>query len=110
MSGTLSEAVTVPNATPLLNNPVASARSSGGKSSVTTLRAAGKFAASPMPRPKRATPNPNGVRASACAASASDHQTTETARPRRAPMRSSTRPDSAIDTAYASWNALTMRL
>jgi hypothetical protein len=57
--------MTVPRATPLLNKPVASARSRAGNHSVTAFSAAGKFAASPAPSTNRAAPKPNGVRAKA---------------------------------------------
>ena len=57
--GTVSGASTAPTFAPELKMPFASARSRFGNHSATALTAAGKLPASPSPKPKRATPNPN---------------------------------------------------
>src|SRR4051812_36809130 len=65
MIGTINGATTAPMLEPLLKIPVAKARSPLGNQSATVLRAAGKLADSPRPRPKRAAANCKGVLASA---------------------------------------------
>src|SRR5215472_17501703 len=68
IQGTTSGVSVAPRLVPELNTPVASARSLLGNHSATVLTAAGKLPASPTPSATRATPNPSGVRARACAA------------------------------------------
>jgi hypothetical protein len=91
-TGTRSGASTAPTFDPALNTPVASARSRRGNHSAVVFTAAGKFPASPSPRKKRATPNPNAELARACPAAASDQATSAMAYPARVPTRSMNRP------------------
>src|SRR5688572_32819230 len=56
--GTRSGAAIAPTLVPALKSPAAKARSRRGNHSATALMPAGKFAASPRPRAKRASMNP----------------------------------------------------
>ena len=90
---------------PALKIPVANARSFFGNHSATLLIAAGKLPASPSPNNARFSPSVSGVRASACANAAADHQAIDTAYPTFVPNRSMNFPITRKPTVYAISNA-----
>ncbi len=108
MIGTTAGATMAPRLLPALKRPVAKARSLRGNHSATVLIEAGKFADSPRPRTKRATPKPNADRANAWAMEARLQTTMATANPRFVPTRSRMRPATSRPRAYAAWKAVTM--
>ena len=92
MNGTMAGATTAPTLVPALKMPVANARSFLGNHSATVLMEAGKLAASPRPRAKRAIPKPRAERAAAWNMAATLQRVIARAKPRRVPIRSSRRP------------------
>src|SRR5437868_15463612 len=95
-----------PTFEPELKMPVASARSFFGNHSATVLIEAGEVPASPRPREKRATPNPNAERASAWHLAAHDPKPTAKENPLRVPNLSIRVPLISGPTAYAAWHAV----
>ena len=78
-----------------------SARSRTGNHSAITLAAPGQFPASPSPSRNRKQFRPNRPLANACAIDASDQTTIEMAKPRFAPIRSYSWPESPWLAVYA---------
>src|SRR5438045_9478775 len=89
-----------PTLVPELNTPLGKARWRLGNHSATAFTEAGKFAASPMPRQKRAAAKPRVVRAKAWLTEARLQITTAQIIPTRTPKRSSKRPEAVNITAY----------
>jgi hypothetical protein len=87
---------------PVLNSPVARARSSFGYHSATALIAAGNIPPSVRPSPARATLNPVTVRAAACSIVARLQSATDDKSPHRTPTRSISRPANTYPTAYVN--------
>src|SRR5512140_925823 len=104
----MAAATTAPMFAPELKIPVVSARSFLGNHSAVALMAAGKLPASLRPRNERATPKPNTDPASACAAAAIVHPTSEREYPIFVPYLSMNHPNQSNPTAYAAWNAVVM--
>jgi len=88
-------ATTAPRHEPLLNNPMAKARSRAGNHSETALTPPGQLPASPNPSRKRNSPKWSAELATACSMAATDHQVMVNEKPRRVPSQSMMRPEPA---------------
>ena len=104
IQGTSSGVTIAPVLVPALKIPAARARSRFGNHSATVLIAPGKLADSPSPSRARAAANPAVVRAKAVLIAARLQATTAIAKPRRTPMRSSSRPAARNPNAYIRLN------
>ena len=104
----MRRADTTPMLVPALKIPVANALSFFGNHSDTVFMAAGKFPASPNPRPTRATPKPKALRAMACSIPAMLHMTIVIAKPIFVPILSMSQPKKSNPAAYAAVKAMTM--
>src|SRR5208282_6526919 len=107
--GTIKGQITGPMLLPLLNSPVARARSSFGYHSATARMAAGYIPPSARPSQPRAMLNPITVRAAACCIVARLQSPTDDNSPQRTPTRPISRPANTYPTAYINWNKVTIQ-
>src|SRR6185436_2052301 len=105
---TTPETIT-PTLVPELNSPVASARSFCGNHIATALMDAGKFAASARPSTKRTIMKPTTVPTRPCAAAATDQRINAPANAFFTPNRSTKKPTSDGNIAYAQVNAVVIQ-
>ena len=98
-------AINPPSDEPLSKIATASPRSRVGNHSETTFVEAGQLPASPIPSRKRRIRNDQRPPAKACSRPAIDHQERKTAIPVRAPIRSTTAPETICMMVYATRNA-----
>ena len=106
---TSAGATAAPTEDPLSKSATAQPRSRRGNHSETAFVAPGQLAASPAPSRKRKPQKLRSPVARDVRTATVEYHRTETVRPRRVPMRSSTRPETVCITAYAMRNAMMIR-
>src|SRR5437764_1350454 len=104
---TSNGAIAPPIDEPLSKSATAHPRSRLGNHSETAFVAAGQLADSPAPSRKRKNMKLRRPTASDVSIAATEYQTTVIVRPRRVPIRSTTRPHTVWPTEYATRNAIT---
>src|SRR5947208_15728347 len=97
-----------PSADPLLKMPEAVDLSSGGNHSVTSFKATGQLPASPIPKKNLTIPNCKGVITNAWINPAVVQNAMHIEYPIRVPSLSITKPETALDSMYATKNAVPM--
>ena len=95
----------LPNVAPETRKPKPRERSPEGSTRPIVCAPPGKPGPSARPSEMRATRRAAKPGTAACSADTTDHTSTETTSPRRAPARSIHHPESGPETRYASANA-----